>query len=354
ARTLADRGWGAWSSGMRGRQAAPGSYGPTTFWDGSSYQNRGGGLVDGSEEMPLGGFPVVPAGIDSPTGTTATPPQPSYTPREAALDLLGLLSSQIAGGNRARIDTLDGGGVEGAKAPTTSPDVFPDEEPSEPIPSSQGPTPESIGSQPGAVQQAAVRANLQPRTDIQPGFFTHPLASGIVPGGAGVFGTPRDGGSRTHQGIDLGAPMNTPFITMAPGTVIRAEPSRGVGGNVITIDHGNGIQTEYFHIAENGFLVKPGDFVAAGQNIGLVGMTGNAGGPHIHLQTKQGDKFVDPWSIIGQVQYAESTPQAPTQTPQAPAPTAPATVDPADRKFFEDQPPKTGSRLGGGGHKVVT
>ncbi len=71
--------------------------------------------------------------------------------------------------------------------------------------------------------------------------------------------------------------------------------------------------------------------MAAGQNIGLVGQTGNADGPHIHLQVKQGGKFVDPWSVIGQTQYPQAPPSmAPspsvtqTPTPQAPTPQAPA------------------------------
>ena len=100
ARTLAERGWGAWSSGMRGRPAAPGQYGPTTYWSGTTYANRGGGPVDSTlRDIPDGGHPSSPAGIDAPTGTTAT--EPTYSSRQAAMELLGLLSDQIAGGSRA-------------------------------------------------------------------------------------------------------------------------------------------------------------------------------------------------------------------------------------------------------------
>jgi len=294
ARTLADRGWGAWSSSAPGRPAAPGQYGPRTAWDGVSYQNRGGGPVSHSPvDVPVGGHARTPVGITAPTGATAT--KSTYSSREAALDLLSLLSNQIAGGQRSRIEDL-----QSVKA-DTSPNSFDEvsESATPGIETTSGIETANLNAPPDI--QVPTQP-LEPRTDIDPGLYTHPLATGIVPHGIGLYQQPRSHGP--HEGIDLTAPGGTPFITMGPGIVTRAEVSGGLGGLMIEIDHGDGNTSLYYHNQEN--LVSVGDRVVAGQNIGIVGESGNANTPHIHLEFRQGGNPVDPWGVIGQLQYPEA------------------------------------------------
>ncbi len=65
-----------------------------------------------------------------------------------------------------------------------------------------------------------------------------------------------------------------------------------VNGNIIGIDHGQGVTTAYLHLSR--ILVKEGDFVKAGQVIGAVGATGAATGPHLHWGLYVNGLSVDP------------------------------------------------------------
>jgi murein DD-endopeptidase MepM/ murein hydrolase activator NlpD len=92
--------------------------------------------------------------------------------------------------------------------------------------------------------------------------------------------------SRTHPAIDIGAPLGTPVVAAAGGTVIWAGwkySGGGTGGGIeIWINHGGKLYTTYNHLSK--VYVKVGQTVAAGQHIGNVGMTGNATGPHLHFE----------------------------------------------------------------------
>jgi murein DD-endopeptidase MepM/ murein hydrolase activator NlpD len=92
--------------------------------------------------------------------------------------------------------------------------------------------------------------------------------------------------SSRHPAIDIGAPMGTPVVAAASGTVIWAGwkySGGGVGGGIeIWINHGGKLYTTYNHLSK--VYVKVGQTVAAGQHIGNVGMTGNATGPHLHFE----------------------------------------------------------------------
>jgi murein DD-endopeptidase MepM/ murein hydrolase activator NlpD len=65
----------------------------------------------------------------------------------------------------------------------------------------------------------------------------------------------------------------------------------------VTIDHGDGVSTRYGHNAAN--LVNPGEEVASGQEIALVGATGRATAPHLHFEVHKHGQAIDPTQVIG-------------------------------------------------------
>jgi peptidoglycan LD-endopeptidase LytH len=97
------------------------------------------------------------------------------------------------------------------------------------------------------------------------------------------FGDPRDGGLRSHEGIDIFAVAGTPVVAVAHGRIAQVS-TNPVGGRVIWLEDGNGGLSYYYaHLDEH--LVAQGAYVSAGDTIGTVGNTGNARGtpPHLHF-----------------------------------------------------------------------
>lgn len=86
-----------------------------------------------------------------------------------------------------------------------------------------------------------------------------------------------------HKGIDLPAPMHTDIYAAMDGIVVYAGKARGYG-NLVTVDHGNGVSTVYGH--ESVTLVREGDIVHRGEKIAEVGRAGNATGPHLHFELR--------------------------------------------------------------------
>jgi len=117
------------------------------------------------------------------------------------------------------------------------------------------------------------------------------MPPGAVSSGFGMRHHPIDGVEKFHTGIDLRGKEGTPILAAADG-VVRSAGTRGGYGNAVEIDHGNGVSTLYGHASELG--VKPGDHVQKGQEIGEVGMTGKATGPHLHFEVRVEGKPVDP------------------------------------------------------------
>jgi murein DD-endopeptidase MepM/ murein hydrolase activator NlpD len=95
---------------------------------------------------------------------------------------------------------------------------------------------------------------------------------------------------RPHLGIDYGAPMGAPVQTIADGKVIFAA-SKGGDGNLVKVQHSNGYTTYYMHLSR--ILVRNGQRVQQGQNIGLVGMTGLATGPHLDFRIERNGTFLN-------------------------------------------------------------
>lgn len=94
-----------------------------------------------------------------------------------------------------------------------------------------------------------------------------------------------------HAGIDFRAETGTRIRSTAAGTVTTAGAAGGYG-NMIEIDHGNGVSTRYAHLAA--VLVAVGDRVKADQVIGKSGSTGRSTGPHLHYEVRLNGEAVDP------------------------------------------------------------
>lgn len=122
--------------------------------------------------------------------------------------------------------------------------------------------------------------------------FGLPVPGGVV--------TSRFGGNRTynggmfnanHTGMDFRRALGESVYATAGGRVAVAE-FYDVRGNVIIIDHGHGVFSQYAHLSE--FYVQPGQFVQKGQLIGAAGATGRSNGPHLHFEIIINGAPVDP------------------------------------------------------------
>ena len=98
-----------------------------------------------------------------------------------------------------------------------------------------------------------------------------------------------------HTGLDISAKSGTPIKVVAGGTVISAK-YEGSYGNLVKIDHGNGVETWYAHTSK--MYVKAGQKVETGEVIAAVGSTGNSTGPHLHLEIRINGKHVNPQKYL--------------------------------------------------------
>lgn len=97
-----------------------------------------------------------------------------------------------------------------------------------------------------------------------------------------------------HAGVDQRGPMGRPIAAAAAGTV-RMVRSFNIHGNVVGVDHGQGLVSIYLHMSK--FAVKEGDVVRAGDILGYVGMTGRANGPHLHWSVYVHNVAVNPMTF---------------------------------------------------------
>ncbi len=132
-----------------------------------------------------------------------------------------------------------------------------------------------------SMQKAFLRAPLEFRR-VSSGFSAarlHPILNTI----------------RAHQGTDYAAPLGTPVYAAGSGR-ISFRGVKGGYGNVIQIDHGQGIETVYGHLSRFA-AARAGAHVQQGETIGYVGMTGLATGPHLHFEFHINGRFVDPQRV---------------------------------------------------------
>lgn len=104
---------------------------------------------------------------------------------------------------------------------------------------------------------------------------------------------PRRG--RAHQGIDIALKTGDPIYATFDGKV-RVSKAAGDYGNLVVIRHNNGLETYYAHLSKRD--VEVGDWVVAGQQIGLGGSTGRSTGPHLHYEVRYRGQSFDPERIV--------------------------------------------------------
>ena len=97
---------------------------------------------------------------------------------------------------------------------------------------------------------------------------------------------PISGTVRFHAGVDIANSAGTPVYAASSGVVEFAGWSGGFG-NYIRVNHGNGVTTGYPHLQNGGILVRVGQQVTVGQNIGRMGTTGYSTGNHLHFEVRQ-------------------------------------------------------------------
>lgn len=101
---------------------------------------------------------------------------------------------------------------------------------------------------------------------------------------------------RVHQGTDIGLSIGDPIYATFDGRVRITKYYRGGYGNLIVLRHDNGLETYYGHLSE--ILVKPEQWVTAGQIIGYGGSTGRSTGPHLHYEMRYKGQSFDAERLI--------------------------------------------------------
>ncbi|PZN98494.1 MAG: hypothetical protein DCF30_13990 [Hyphomicrobiales bacterium] len=111
----------------------------------------------------------------------------------------------------------------------------------------------------------------------------------------GMRTDPFTGAAAMHSGMDFRGETGTPIRAAGAGKVLRAEVAGGYG-NLVEIDHGNGLTTRYAHLSA--FDVKADQIVPPGAIIGRLGSTGRSTGPHLHYETRLVGEASNPLKFI--------------------------------------------------------
>ncbi len=146
-----------------------------------------------------------------------------------------------------------------------------------------------------AAQIRRVRALDTAVTDFRDG-FTWPARGRI----SGVYGSQRilNGEPRQpHYGLDIAAPVGTPVLAPAPGTVALAEPDLYYTGGTLMIDHGHGLTSAFLHMSRVDVAV--GQRVRRGERIGAIGATGRVTGAHLDWRINWFEERIDPALLVG-------------------------------------------------------
>lgn len=132
--------------------------------------------------------------------------------------------------------------------------------------------------------------------------FNNPtrVSDAVITSGYGSRTAPttnKGNGSKQHDGIDIGGSVNGQAAdSIGGGKVTEVGYDENGYGNYVVVDHGNGYTSLYGHLQKA--TVKQGDTVSAGQQVGVIGSTGNSSGPHLHLRVHKNGQSIDPRTVI--------------------------------------------------------
>ena len=150
----------------------------------------------------------------------------------------------------------------------------------------------SLSAQIQAAQAAAASSSPAPvavgGSGVSAAGFIWPVAGSVTSGFGWRWG-------RMHEGIDIACASGTPVVAAASGTVIQAGWLGGYG-NLVVVDHGNGVATAYAH--NTSVAVGVGQSVSQGQVVAYAGSTGNSSGPHVHFEVRVNGSAVDPLGYL--------------------------------------------------------
>jgi murein DD-endopeptidase MepM/ murein hydrolase activator NlpD len=160
-------------------------------------------------------------------------------------------------------------------------------------------TPQSLAAQPGdaapVIRDGYTIEAPKPPPVASTGFTAEPIV-GLLSNWP-CSGSPNEGygprGEGFHYGVDIICGMGTPALATAPGVVLESEVG-GSWGQYVKIDHGNGVATLCAHMIIGSQTVSVGQTVTAGEQIGLVGDSGNASVAHCHFEVWVNGNRVDP------------------------------------------------------------
>jgi murein DD-endopeptidase MepM/ murein hydrolase activator NlpD len=148
-------------------------------------------------------------------------------------------------------------------------------------------------------QQLGVLENLILTRELNKQVYPEgrPVEEGFISSYFGQRADPFTGYTANHKGIDFAGPEGTQVISVAAGLVTFAGERAGYG-NLVEINHGNGMVTRYGHNEK--LLVKQGEMIRKGQEVALMGSTGRSTGPHLHFEVVKNGVQVDPLRFIGE------------------------------------------------------
>lgn len=135
------------------------------------------------------------------------------------------------------------------------------------------------------------KATIEGSPSSRPGVRLPRLSSGF-----GYRDHPILGRRAMHAGIDIPGRAGT-TIYASGGGIVRFSGRSGGYGEMIEIDHGNGMSTRYAHLSR--LLVAPGMPVSRGEAIGLMGSTGRSTGSHLHFEVRVNGRAANPLSYLG-------------------------------------------------------
>lgn len=141
---------------------------------------------------------------------------------------------------------------------------------------------------------AAILTQQRVEAELSP--IVRPVRSGWISSGFGRRADPITGRPAFHGGIDFAGREGDDVVAVAAGIVVRAGRF-GDYGNLVEVNHGNGIVTRYAH--QRDILVSVGDIVDKGEAVGRIGHTGRTTGPHVHFEVLRHGRIVNPSGYLG-------------------------------------------------------